>query len=448
MSDQKNITNDSTLSEPALNSNLDSSLNDTKETEIIQIPNPNPNPTKVYAKSNLGYLVLIVFLLLISGFTLLNSLKQVNRNQPFTAFIDNTQKALAGPVDLAKEKELALKLLENKYIGTLPSAEKMQQGELQGLVASVGDKYTTYFSCSDFQKFQDDLNQNFEGIGASFRQNEDYIALDNTLDGSPASKSGIKKGDILVSINGQNVDDFSFSKVIDAIRGQAGTTVKLVVDRPNSSVIDKDTLYTQFTFDINREKIHQDAVTLEDKNDIAWIKVSTFSQELDSQMAVIASQIKSNPKYKYIVLDLQQNGGGLLDQAVELSSYFLKPNSVVVQEQGKAGKSSQSSVQKDSSLTNYPLLVAVDGNTASASEITAGALQDAGVAQIIGRKTFGKGVVQEINSLSGCNKIKITVAEWLTPKGTAINEKGINPDIRIKRGENLEDKVKQFFSNK
>ena len=419
---------------------IDENVTTENNTETIQIPSKS-NP-----KANKGYVVTVIILSILAGFTAYSSVKNTKYDSPLNSLISNTQTAIAGPVNSEKQKKQILDILQSKYIGNLPSPDKMTQGELQGLVQSVGDKYTTYLSCSDYQKFQDDLNQNFEGIGARFQQNEDYIALDSVLENSPASKSGIKKGDILVSVNGQIVDDLTFDKVIEAIRGDAGTSVKLLMDRPNSSMINKDTQYTQFVFDIKREKIHQDAVVLQDKGDIAWIKVSTFSGEVDSQMNRIVSTIKSNLKYKYIVLDLQDNGGGLLNQAIELSSYFLEPNSVVVKEKGRSGQSEQRSESKLNNLVGYPVLVAVNQGTASASEITAGALQDAGKAKIIGKKTYGKGVVQEIDNLSGCDKLKVTVAEWLTPKGTAINEKGIAPDIRLKRGEDLETEVKSFFT--
>ena len=144
-------------------------------------------------------------------------------------------------------------------------------------------------------------------------------------------------------------------------------------------------------------------------------------------------------------MDLRDNGGGLLDQAVQLSSYFLDPGSVVVQEKDKTGIQKQSSTLKQNNLAGYPLLVAINQGTASASEITAGALQDNKKAKIIGKTSYGKGVVQEIEDLSGCDKMKVTVAEWLTPNGTAINNKGISPDIKITRGQDYETQARQNF---
>jgi len=404
-----------------------------EETEIIQVP----SKLKTSKNDNIIYIIVVIVLLTIAALVVFQNFKIAKIPTSVNEFL-----SVGGKPD---QKSLILDILKKKYIGDLPSEDKMSQGELEGLVASVGDKYTTYFSCDEYKAFQDDLNQNFDGIGAKFKQVDDYVAVEEVITNSPAEQSGLKKGDILVGVDGQSADDLSFSKIIEKIRGKANTSVKLDLDRPNEAIIDSKTTYNRLSFNIERKSIHVDAVVLEDKGDTAWIKVSTFSRELDSQMSTIASQIKQNPNFKYVVLDLRDNGGGLLDQAVQLSSYFLQPGTVVVQEKDKVGVQKQVSTLKVNSLNSYPVLVAINQGTASASEITAGALQDNKVAKIVGKTSYGKGVVQEIEDLSGCDKMKVTVAEWLTPNGSAINGKGITPDIKITRGQDYETVAKANF---
>lgn len=412
--------------------NSNSQISDS-ETEIIQIPYRQKNSKN----DNLIYIIVVIVLLAIAALVVFQNFKTTKIPTSINEFLSVSDKT--------DQKSLILDILKKKYIGDLPSQDKMSKGELEGLVASVGDKYTNYFSCEEYKAFQDDLNQNFDGIGARFKQVDDYFQVENVIVNSPAAQSGLQKGDILVSVDGQSADDLSFSKIIEKIRGKANTSVKLDIDRPAQAIIDSKTTYERLSFNIARKSIHVDAVELEDKGDTAWIKVSTFSKEVDSQMSQIGNQIKQNPKFKYIVLDLRDNGGGLLDQAVQLSSYFLQPGTVVLQEKDRAGVRKQVSVVKANSLSSYPVMVAINQGTASASEITAGALQDNKVAKIIGKTSYGKGVVQEIEDLSGCDKMKVTVAEWLTPNGNMINNKGIAPDIKITRGQDYEAVAKSNF---
>jgi len=423
---------------------VDASVNPEEIESIAQ--NPNNLINDLNNKLNLYRTILILVLLFLvlsfsfSGFkntAIGNSLNSVVN--PSTFSFKNT--------DYETQRKQITDILQTRYIGDLPDQNKIDQGQLIGLVQSVGDRYTSYFSCSDYQKFQDDLNQNFEGIGARFTQIEDYIAVADLIPNSPAQKAGVQKDDILVAVDDQLVDDITFSKIIEKIRGKAGTTVKLTLDRPdqNSSLTKKT--YTKVELNIQRQQIHEDAVVLVDKGEIAWIKVSTFSGEVDAQMNLITSQIKQNPKFKYVVLDLRDNGGGLLNQSIALASYFLPPNTTVVREKAKNATTEQKTEAKVNNLMDYPLIVAVNQDSASASEITAGALQDNKKAKILGKKTYGKGVVQEINNLTGCDKLKVTVAQWLTPNSREINNVGISPDIRINRGEDYEQKVKDLIQN-
>jgi carboxyl-terminal processing protease len=403
------------------------------ETEVISIP----KKLTTSKNDNLLYIVVIVILFAVTMLVVFQNFKNTRIPTSINEFLSVTSQP--------DQKSMILDILEKRYIGDLPSQEKMTQGELEGLVASVGDKYTTYFSCEEYKAFQDDLNQNFDGIGARFKQIDDYVSVEDVILNSPAAQIGLQKGDILVAVDGQLTDDLSFSKIIEKIRGKANTFVRLDIDRPNQIMIDSSTTYNRLSFNIERKSIHVDAVVLEDRGEIAWVKVSTFSREVDAQMSQIASQIKQNPNFKYIVLDLRDNGGGLFDQAVQLSSYFLEPETVVVQEKDKQGTREKTSVFKPNNLTAYPVMVAINQGSASASEIVAGALQDNGAAKVIGKTSYGKGVVQEIADLTGCDKIKLTIAEWFTPNGNTINNTGITPDIKITRGQDYEAVVRANF---
>lgn len=322
----------------------------------------------------------------------------------------------------SKEKNEILAYIKNYYIGSYPSDEDIHKGELRGLVSSIKDPYSNYFDASDEEKFKDQLNLQYEGIGVRFQRKEGMILVQQVFSGSPAQEAGIKKGDILTSVDNESVEGLSLEQAASMIRGQAGTQVTVTILREGSSK----------EFSVERRKVAGDLITLDIQGKNAIIQLSSFGNNLQTKMQEVATKITLNNSIDRIILDLRGNTGGILDEGVAVASYFLEPGTIVAKEVTKSETQIDKSLAMSPSLRKYQLLVLVDETTASSSEIVAAALKENREdVQIIGQKTYGKGVVQSIFSLKNGNSLKLTIAKWQTPNGHEINEKGIEPDIPV-----------------
>lgn len=319
------------------------------------------------------------------------------------------------------------KTLKEKYVDKDGLTDKkMFYGSLQGLAASLGDPYTVFMNPEEYKQFENDMAGTFEGIGAEVGMKNDIITVVAPLAGMPAEKAGIKAGDQVFAVNGTSTAGWSVAEAVSHIRGQKGTTVKLTIYRKGFKET-KD-------FEIVRDVIYVKSVKTEMRPDgIYVISVSNFNEDTSALFndAVIDVMAK-NPKG--VILDLRSNPGGYLDTAVEMASEWVG-DGPVVKEKLSDGTEDSYDAQGLPRLKSYPTVVLVDGGSASASEIVAGALQDYGLAKIIGEKTFGKGSVQAMENLSDGSSIKMTVAKWLTPKGNSINGQGITPDEEVKISE-------------
>jgi carboxyl-terminal processing protease len=326
--------------------------------------------------------------------------------------------------------------IKDYYIGDYPSNDTLAQGQLKGIVESLDDPYSEYLPKDENQQFQDDLNKRYVGIGVAFKQNGSDIVADQVFKDSPAEKAGVQAGDVLQKIDDQSISNLSLSDAAQKIRGPKDSTVKLEFSRVGKT----------FDFSIVREDITTDLITLTTQDDVAIITITSFGDGLDTLMANISQQILKNPAIKRIIIDLRSNTGGLLNQATDVISYFVDPNQVILQEKTKTATTNDYSITEQNSLKNYPIAVLTDKNTASASEIMAGALRDIRGAKLVGQTTYGKGVVQKLFDLGDGNTLKLTVAEWLTPKGLEINKKGLDPDISVKVGDDsLATAIKSGF---
>ena len=305
--------------------------------------------------------------------------------------------------------------------------QKMVYGAIKGMLSSLGDPYTTFFTPEEDKEFSQDLSGHFEGIGAELTIKNGYLTVVAPLDNSPAKKAGLRAGDKIIKVDDQSVENMSLDRAVRLIRGPKGTTVVLTVFR--------DGVIKPKKISIVRDKIKIPTTKFETKvyhnQKVAYIKIYSFNQQLDSDFTTIARKIKSG-RYQGIILDLRNNPGGFLEEAVKVSSYFLESHSLVVTESYGSGKKVEHrSYQIISNLRNYPLVVLVNHGSASASEILAGALRDNRGIKLIGEKTFGKGCIQEMIPL-GKGSVKVTIANWLTPKGYCINKEGLKPDIEVK----------------
>jgi carboxyl-terminal processing protease len=315
--------------------------------------------------------------------------------------------------------------------------KNMVYGAIQGMVSAIGDPYTVFLPPNDNKVVNEDLSGSFEGVGIEIGYRGNQLTVVSPLPNSPAEKAGIKAGDFIVGIKDEakNVDrgtvGISLPEAVKIIRGSAGSKITLLLTRDGS---EKPILIT-----IERAKLDVPSVTLEyigkNKN-VAHLRVIKFGATTLAEWDKMVSQIVANKETKGIILDLRNNPGGYLEASVDIAGEFLKTGSVGVVEEDSNGVKTEFKTQRVGRLTQIPLVVLVNGGSASASEILAGALKDNKRAKVVGEKTFGKGSIQEPMDFSGGSGIHITIARWLTPSGFWVNEKGLTPDTEIKVDEN------------
>ncbi len=329
-----------------------------------------------------------------------------------------------GNQDLSKDLdynsvEQVYDLLKKKYDGKLDGT-KLEDGLKKGLVDAAGDPYTVYLNAADAKSFQDDLNGTFSGIGAELGSKNGNLVVIAPVDGSPAQKAGLRAGDIIVKINDDDATKLSVDAAVDKIRGDSGTKVTLGLLRDDAPL----------SMEITRADITVPSVASQIlPGNIGYLKISRFSDDTADLATKAATDFKDH-KVKGVVLDVRDDGGGLLDAAVKVAGLWMN-NQVVVSERTDGRTTSTLRTGSTAPLEGIPTTMLINGGSASASEILAGALHDHGVAKLIGEKSFGKGSVQEIINLNGGSELKVTVAHWYTPKGKNINKEGIEPDIKV-----------------
>ena len=295
-------------------------------------------------------------------------------------------------------------------------------GSLEGLAQATKDPYTVFMDPKATKEFSDDLAGTFEGIGAEIGMRNEIVTVIAPLDGMPAQKAGLRAGDKIYAIDSKTAIGLTVDEAVKKIRGQKGTKVVLTIIRGTEKPRD---------ISITRDLIIVKSVKTEMRADgIFVIKVSSFNDDTESLFNQAVSQILlKNPKG--IILDLRNNPGGYLETAVSLASEWVEAGPVVA-EQFNGNKRNEYPSNGRARLKNIPTVVLVNGGSASASEILAGALRDYKKATMVGETTFGKGSVQTIRDLSDGSSLKVTVAKWLTPAGDFINDKGIKPEIEVK----------------
>ncbi len=298
----------------------------------------------------------------------------------------------------------------------------MFYGSLAGMVAALNDPYSVFLSPQVNEEFTDELSGKFEGIGAEIGIRKDQLTIIAPLPDTPAFRAGLKIGDKILAIDGIDTQGMALDKAVSLIRGEKGTKVKLTIATASDNEI-KDV-------EIVRDTINIISVTWEQKdNQTAYIKISYFNEDTFERFRqAVAEALKNNPKN--IILDLRGNPGGFLDTAVKIASYWVDNQPVVLEK------------LYDGSITTFPAVgkpvlkdkktyILINGGSASASEIVAGALQDYNLATIVGEQSFGKGSVQDLINFVDGSAVKLTVAKWLTPKSNAIDQVGITPDVVV-----------------
>lgn len=298
--------------------------------------------------------------------------------------------------------------------------ESVLYGAISGMVNSLDDPYSAFLTPEQSTAFQEDLSGTLQGIGAEIGRQNGLPTIIAPLEGSPAQKAGLVSGDAILAVDGQYTENLSIDEVVLLIRGEEGTEVTLSILGAGDQEAHDVT--------ITREEIDIEDVTWEKDGDTAVIRIRQFGDSSLKQFDAVAKEVKESGVSK-IIVDLRNNPGGLLDQSVDIVGYFLPKGTVVVKEQPKEGSIEEWKVENDPMFESEKLVVLVNGGSASASEIFAGAIQDASRGKVVGETTYGKGTVQVYMNLDLGSALKLTVAQWLTPKGRVIDKNGITPDI-------------------
>ncbi len=312
--------------------------------------------------------------------------------------------------------------IKEKYVKKDVKDEDLFYGAVQGLVYALGDPYSLYFPPKAADEFSKDLSGELEGIGAEIGIKNQLLTVIAPLANTPAERAGLRPGDVILQIGEEITLGMDVNTAVSKIRGKAGTEVILSVNR-NEWLEPKE-------IKIVRAKISVPSVTFKmQNNEVGYFRVMQFNEDTQKQFDKGIKELQ-NRSGKKIILDLRNNPGGYLDQAIRMASEWIEKG-VVVSEKGNDGNNKEHETTGSARLQNIQTVVLINGGSASASEIVAGALQDNKKATIIGTKTFGKGSVQDFEMFPDGSALKLTVAEWFTPNGRNINKEGIVPDIEV-----------------
>lgn len=346
-----------------------------------------------------GFVILLISVIAFSaGFTLKSNMASGSTNWGMLQFVYN--------------------LVENYYVA--PSTldpNKLVEGAIRGMVQAVGDPYTRYVDPESFAQMKDQLEGSFSGIGIEMGVKDKKIVVIAPIEGTPAYKAGILANDSIVSVDGKPVDGLDINQVVKMIRGPKGTQVKIGVERNGELKV----------FDITRENIEIKSVSFRPLTyQIGYLRISTFNDKTYDEFKSYLPQID---KMKALVLDLRNDPGGTVKTCLDVAGYFVGDNPVVITVDRNGKETKVYSPHKDSKL-GIPVVVLVNGGSASAAEILSGAMKDYGYT-LIGQKTFGKGLIQSVIPLYDNSALVITTEKYLTPMGHDINKIGIEPNIVV-----------------
>ena len=384
------------------------------------------NPTKeLYYRSpaterkvNLTTTIIVSAITLAGG--LLLGLNWDTLAAKFSPYLGGKKQAAA--LDFSSLNKVYQTLVEN-YDGTIDRQKVIEEAK-RGIVAAAGDPYTYYMTATEAEDFQKDLSGDVgAGIGVEIGQRDGLVKVLRTTPDNPARKAGVLAGDIIYKADDEDISALSVEEIAKKLRGAAGTTVKLTVVRNNK----------ELSFDLTRETINNVSVYSEYKDKTAIITITRFDQDT-GKLARSAAQEAVNKGCDKYIIDLRGNGGGYVSAAKEVASLWIDGKIVAEQRSGNGIYNEKTYASSGQAiLSGKKTIVLTNGSTASASEILAGALQDYGLATLIGEKTFGKGSVQSLEKLSGGELLRVTIAKWYTPNGRNLGNEGIEPDKVVER---------------
>jgi len=316
----------------------------------------------------------------------------------------------------------AWNLVEEDFYGELPDAKTQTYGSIRGMLAALGDPNTFFIEPPDREIEEAQFQGRYGGIGAEYTMRDGYLVVVTPFPDSPASRAGIRPGDIIVAVDGTDIFGLSQNEAVLLIRGPVGSKVELTILREGE--------LEPLVFELIREEIEPPTVTWELKEEgIGYITLSFFSQRTNEELRQAITQLQSQGATS-LILDLRNNPGGLIGSAVDVASQFID-NGVILYQRDAQGNDQPFPAKKGGLATEIPLAVLVNDGTASAAEIVAGALRDHQRSILIGEKTFGKGSIQTVHELSDHSSIHVTTAHWLTPQGHEIEGAGLTPDLEV-----------------
>jgi peptidase, S41 family len=336
--------------------------------------------------------------------------------------------------DISNKLDKYREIIDKYYLGEVDES-KLEEGAIKGYIEGLDDPYTEYISKEDMESYLDDTMGNFVGIGIYMIKNTKYdkIQVLSTIKGSPAEETGIQSGDLIISVDGIEYKADDMTAVSNKIKGEEGTKVTVELLRGSENV----------KYELTRSKVKVNQV--EGKvisDDIGYIKFTSFDETTAEDFKKQYQEL-AKKNIKSLIIDLRNNGGGIVDKALEIADYIADKDSVLLYEVDKNNKETVRKAKTDP-IINMPIIILTNENTASASEILAGALKDLGKAKTVGTTTYGKGVIQQILKLNDGSGLKITIEEYQTPNKNKINKVGIEPDEKVE----LPDSVESIFTIK
>lgn len=369
-------------------------------------------------QTSLGNAIIISIVMLVIGLTLgLNWKNWFGGFAPYLGF----EKDHSSEVDWSGLDEVYNKLA-NYYDGEIVQS-KIVEGAKKGLTDALGDVYTVYMDAEEAKEFEDDLHGNVgAGIGVEMGLRDGYVRVLRTLPDNPARKAGILAGDILYKVDGEEVYSLSTEEISKKVRGEEGTEVEVTVIRDGE----------EKSFKMKREVINNVSAYVDYDGSTAIVTVTRFDEDTGTMVQKFAKEFEKKG-VKKVILDLRGNGGGYVNAAKDLLSLWINGDTILVQKSKHSDDKKTTSDANKAILSDMKTVVLVNGSTASASEIVAGALQDYEKATVVGETTYGKGVVQNLFDFNDGSKLKVTTASWYTPKERSINKTGIEPDVKVER---------------
>jgi len=346
------------------------------------------------------------------------------------------EKVNSAEIDIYKKIDLFGEVLEKinkEYVDEINQSESMDSA-INGLLQSL-DPYSSYMSPEIFEEMQTETSGEFGGLGIEVSMEAGVVKVITPIDDTPASKAGIKAGDYIVKINDIQVQGKSLSEAVDLMRGPVGSGIELTVRRRGAK--------KALTFNVVREVIEVQSVKSELlENDIGYLRLTSFNDNSSQQIKKQIKKLKKNKNLNSYILDLRNNPGGLLSQAIKISDFFLENGEIVSTKSRKKSENRKWFAKKGDILDGKTLLVLINYGSASASEIVAGALKDHKRAILVGENSYGKGSVQSIIPLKNKGAIRLTVAKYYLPSGKSISQVGVRPDIEVnEEGDNFRIKT-------